>query len=130
MSDSSGHVNSQTKNKISTIEFYHPAHNSLPSDLLSKLASEISQAGKNDDCLLIVLKSAGDRSFCAGASFTELVELSDATTSKRFFMGFAGVINAIRTCGKIVIGRVLPKFLRIPNNWMLIFYILLKNWQA
>ncbi|HRO74267.1 MAG TPA: enoyl-CoA hydratase-related protein, partial [Saprospiraceae bacterium] len=64
------------------------------------------QAGKDDQSLLIVLKSAGDRSFCAGASFTELTQIDDYNTGKSFFMGFANVINAIRKCPKIVIGRV------------------------
>jgi len=109
MSETSGHVHSQTHEKITTIEFYHPAHNSLPSNLLTKLAAAVTQAGQDEHCTLIILKSAGDRSFCAGASFTELVELSELKTSKKFFMGFAGVINAIRTCGKIVIGRVQGK---------------------
>jgi len=104
-----GYVKNTIEQGISTIEFYHPAHNSLPGNLLADLQHEILEAGKNDDVLLIVLKSKGDRTFCAGASFTELVAIDSKETGKKFFMGFANVINAIRTCGKIVIGRVQGK---------------------
>ena len=102
-------VKTTKEGSISTIEFYHPAHNSLPSDLLKELADQVLAAGKDDTCLLIILKSSGERTFCAGASFTELVSISNFEEGKTFFLGFAGVINAIRTCGKIVIGRVQGK---------------------
>jgi methylglutaconyl-CoA hydratase len=104
-----GHIHVENKNKITTIEFYHPAHNSLPGYLLDELKEEILRAGKDEDTLIIVLKSAGDRSFCAGASFTELISIEDSKQGFKFFSGFASVINAIRTCGKIVIGRVQGK---------------------
>lgn len=103
---STGHVISQYNNHITTIEFFHPAHNSLPGNLLSELVAQIEHAGQDDNTLIIVLKSAGDRSFCAGASFTELTSIADYNTGKKFFMGFANVVNAIRKCPKIVIGRV------------------------
>lgn len=105
-----GYVNSTTDEKgITRIGFYHPAHNSLPGALLAKLAGAIRDAGKDPATKVIVLGSAGDRSFCAGASFDELISIGDFETGKRFFMGFANVINACRTCGKIIVGRVQGK---------------------
>lgn len=104
-----GHVNCSIKDKIATIEFFHPAHNSLPSNLLGQLADQISSCGTNEEVLLILVKSGGDRTFCAGASFNELVSIEDEQTGKNFFMGFANVINAIRKCPKIVIGRIQGK---------------------
>ncbi len=104
-----GYVKSSIENRIETIEFFHPSHNSLPSILLAKLASTITEAGQKEEVILIVLKSAGDRTFCAGASFDELVAIADKTQGLLFFSGFANVINAIRTCGKLVIGRVQGK---------------------
>lgn len=103
---SQGHVLSTYTNHITTITFYHPAQNSLPGYLLAELADKISVAGADPDTILIVLKSEGEKTFCAGASFTELASIEDFPTGKKFFMGFAGVINAIRKCPKIVIGRV------------------------
>jgi len=104
-----GHIKCDISDKVATIEFFHPAHNSLPSKLLAELSDTILNCGKDENVLLIVLKSAGERTFCAGASFDELVSIENEVEGKKFFLGFANVINAIRTCGKIVIGRVQGK---------------------
>lgn len=94
---------------LAEITFFHPKHNSLPGDILAKLAKAIQEEGKNTDTQVIVLKSGGDRTFCAGASFDELVAIEDFETGKEFFMGFARVINACRKCPKLIIGRVQGK---------------------
>ena len=96
-------------NNISYIEFYHPSHNSLPGDILRKLVNLIKSAGDNKDIKVIVLQSGGDRTFCAGASFKELVNISDEDSGKIFFSGFANVINAMRICPKLIIGRIQGK---------------------
>ncbi|WP_299683763.1 enoyl-CoA hydratase/isomerase family protein [uncultured Dokdonia sp.] len=103
------YVKEDIQNGISTITFFHPAHNSLPGDILAKLAHTITEAGKNDEVKVIILKSGGDRTFCAGASFKELININDAETGRVFFSGFANVINAMRTCPKFIIGRVQGK---------------------
>lgn len=102
----SAYVKQQIQNNIATIEFFHPEKNSLPSDLLKKLAETITEAGNNADVKVIVLKSGEDRTFCAGASFQELIAIDDAETGKVFFSGFANVINAMRKCSKPIIGRI------------------------
>lgn len=104
-----GTVELQEKDGIGTIEFFHPASNSLPGKILKKLADTVSEAGKDTNIKVIVLKSSGDRAFCAGASFDELISIEDERTGKDFFMGFANVINAIRKAPKFVIGRVQGK---------------------
>lgn len=103
------YVRKDIKDKIATIEFFHPAHNSLPSDILAKLADTITEVGQDDEVLVIILKSGGDRTFCAGASFKELISINDEQTGEQFFSGFANVINAMRKCPKFIIGRVQGK---------------------
>jgi len=103
------YVREEIQNGISTITFFHPAHNSLPGDILSELTHTITEAGNNDEVKVIILKSGGDRTFCAGASFKELISINDAETGRVFFAGFANVINAMRTCPKFIIGRVQGK---------------------
>ncbi|WP_299215250.1 enoyl-CoA hydratase/isomerase family protein [uncultured Dokdonia sp.] len=103
------YVKEDIHNGISTITFFHPAHNSLPGDILAKLTATITEAGQNDAVKVIILKSGGDRTFCAGASFKELININDAETGRVFFSGFANVINAMRTCPKFIIGRVQGK---------------------
>lgn len=104
-----GFVKHEIKNGVAFVTFGHPAHNSLPSNLLSLLKETITQLGENDDAKLIVLQSDGERTFCAGASFDELASIQDFHSGKQFFLGFANVINAIRKCPKIIIGRVQGK---------------------
>ena len=94
---------------IGTIEFFHPQSNSLPGHILSELATTITKAGKDNNIQVIILKSAGDRAFCAGASFDELIAINNEATGKEFFSGFANVINAARKCPKFIIGRVQGK---------------------
>lgn len=104
-----GSVEYQIENNIATITFEHPLSNSLPGKVLRKLADTITALGKDDEVRVIILKSAGDRAFCAGASFDELISIKDLETGTTFFSGFAGVINAARKCPKFIIGRVQGK---------------------
>lgn len=94
---------------VGTITFGHPLSNSLPGRVLQKLADTIFELGGNDEVKVIVLKSEGEKSFCAGASFDELISIKDLETGKKFFSGFANVINAARKCPKFIIGRVQGK---------------------
>lgn len=104
-----GAVNQTIENGIATVEFFHPLSNSLPGKVLANLAQTITELGQNDAVTVIVLKSAGERAFCAGASFDELISIKDFETGKKFFSGFANVINACRKCPKLIIGRVQGK---------------------
>jgi methylglutaconyl-CoA hydratase len=98
-----------SENGVATISFYHPAQNSLPAQLLHKLTAQIETAGANPDTRVIVLKSDGERTFCAGASFDELLQIKDKQAGAIFFSGFARVINACRKSPKIIIGRIQGK---------------------
>src|ERR1700761_887183 len=106
---SNGNVKSILKDGINTISFFHPAQNSLPAQLLDQLCMEIEKAGNNAKTSIIVLKSEGDRTFCAGASFDELLQIKDKEAGAEFFSGFAKVINACRKSPKIIIARVQGK---------------------
>jgi methylglutaconyl-CoA hydratase len=104
-----GHVSLHVEGGIGTITFFHPAHNSMPGKLLAELTDTITKAGQNAEINVIVLQSEGEKTFCAGASFDELISIKDTETGHRFFMGFANVINACRKCPKLIIGRVQGK---------------------
>ncbi len=103
-----GYVKSHTEHGITTIEFFHPQSNSLPAKILDELAQEIHYAGTHDTKVLI-LRSAGEGAFCAGASFDELMAIQNEKDGLRFFEGFANVINAMRKCNKLIIGRIQGK---------------------
>ena len=101
-----GSIITTIENKIATLEFGHPASNSLPSDLLNQLTHELNDLSNNQLVSVIVLKSSGSGAFCAGASFDELLAVSNQEEATQFFSGFANVLNAMRNCSKIIIGRI------------------------
>ncbi|MDX1699743.1 MAG: enoyl-CoA hydratase/isomerase family protein [Melioribacteraceae bacterium] len=106
---SEGFVKSEIQNKIAEVTFYHPKSNSLPLGLLNEMISIFENLSNNSEANVILLKSKGEKTFCAGASFDELLEIKDFEGGKRFFMGFARLINAMRKCSKIIVGRVQGK---------------------
>src|SRR5215211_4028792 len=101
-----GYVTSETHNTITTIEFFHPQSNSLPHRLLDDLAKEIHAVGTDKETTVVILRSAGEKAFCAGASFDELSHIDNEKKGFQFFSGFADVINAMRKCPKFIIGRI------------------------
>lgn len=104
-----GYVKLEVANGLATIVFFHPKGNSMPSAQLARLAEAIREAGEDEQARLILLKSDGEKAFCAGANFDELLAITNEAEGKTFFMGFAQVINAIRTAGKLVVCRVQGK---------------------
>ena len=104
-----GTVISSIRENIATISFYHPASNSFPSTLLNQLIAIIDRLGADENVRIIILKSEGEKAFCAGAFFDELLEITNNEEGEQFFLGFANLINAMRKCPKLIIGRVQGK---------------------
>jgi methylglutaconyl-CoA hydratase len=98
-------VKQEVKNNIGYITFFHPAGNSFPSAQLQQLVETIQELDKNENATIIVLQSEGN-TFCAGASFDELLQIDNLTDGKQFFSGFANVINTMRNCSKLIVGKV------------------------
>lgn len=104
-----GYVKTEPNERISVIEFFHPKGNSLPSAILNDLAQEIHSEGLREETKVIVLRSGGKGAFCAGASLQELMTIKDEGEGKKFFNGFALVINAMRKCPKLIVARIQGK---------------------
>ena len=100
------YVKSEFHNGVTTIEFFHPQSNSLPGKLLEELAQKIHGAGNDEDTKVILLRSAGEKAFCAGASFDELAAIKTKEQGLEFFSHFAHVINAMRKCPQFIIARI------------------------
>lgn len=99
-------VTSEIAGGVGTVTFFHPQGNSMPGVQLARLAAEIKSLGDNPNVSVIVLKSGGEKAFCAGASFSELLSITNEADGKAFFSGFANVINAMRKAPKLVIARI------------------------
>jgi len=104
-----GYIKLEIENKIATLTFFHPKSNSFPSHLLTELTNHFNQLSDNDNVNVILLKSEGEKTFCAGASFDELMEIDNFEDGKKFFLGFAKLVNAMRKCNKIIVGRIQGK---------------------
>lgn len=100
------YVSLTVENGIGTIEFFHPSHNALPGKLLKQLEEAFNRAGVDPSIKVVVFKSGGNKSFCAGANFQELLQIRNEEEGMKFFSGFANVINAMRKCSKIIVGRI------------------------
>jgi methylglutaconyl-CoA hydratase len=101
-----GTLSTTIDNNIATLTFGHPASNSFPGALLSQLADALQLISHNNDVAVVVLQSEGEGAFCAGASFNELLAVSNLDDGATFFSGFANVINAMRSCPKLIVGRI------------------------
>ena len=105
----SGSVSVDVVDGVGTITFFHPKSNSLPGALLKEMAQTVTDCGENPDIRVIVLKSSGEKAFCAGASFDELKAISSPEQGKEFFMGFARLILAMKRCPRFIIARLQGK---------------------
>lgn len=100
------YVKTEVHKGIAFIDFFHPQSNALPGALLKELTNAVLHAGTDPNTAVIVLRSGGEKAFCAGASFDELTAIQNAKQGLEFFSGFASVINAMRKCPKFIIVRV------------------------
>ncbi len=103
------YVKTEIIDGVGEIEFFHPKSNSLPSKMLKELAKSITDFGNRKSIKCIILKSAGERVFCAGAFFDELVEIDNEVDGYEFFSGFSNVIRAIKNAPKFVVALVQGK---------------------
>jgi methylglutaconyl-CoA hydratase len=101
-----GYVKVEREHGIATIEFFHPQSNSLPGKILDTLAKDIHSEGLNAATKVIILRSAGEKIFCAGASFDELAAITTEKEGLHFFSGFANVLNAMRKVPQFIIARI------------------------
>ncbi|MFC4477952.1 enoyl-CoA hydratase/isomerase family protein [Flavobacterium chungangensis] len=109
LENTNGSLETSFQNTIATVQFGHPASNSFPRELLNRLTAEINSLSRNEEVSVIVLKSEGEKTFCSGASFNELLKVESEEQGLEFFSGFAHLLNAMRNCNKIIIGRVQGK---------------------
>lgn len=109
LENANGSLETSFQNTIATVQFGHPASNSFPRQLLDRLTAEINFLSRNENVSVIILKSKGAKAFCSGASFDELLQVENEEQGTEFFSGFAHLINAMRNCNKLIIGRVQGK---------------------
>jgi enoyl-CoA hydratase/carnithine racemase len=94
-------------NGILTITIDREAkRNALDRDTLYELEEAFTDASSRDAVRVIVLRGAGDRSFCAGADLAEVLGHASLDESRRHFDGVARVMRAMERASQPVIARV------------------------
>ena len=84
---SQAYVNISVREGVGEVVFFHPSGNSLPGEILNRIAAGILELGQDAEVKVIVLKSDGAKAFCAGASFDELMAIDNEEKGKVFFSG-------------------------------------------
>ena len=69
---------------VATLCFWHPMGNSFTSNLLQNFVDALENLNQNEAVKVIILKSEGEKIFCSGASFDELLELKNREDATRF----------------------------------------------
>lgn len=104
-----GYLYTHIQQGIAILQFTHPASNALTMELLARFEHVLGELSENPAIRVILLTSEGDGAFCAGASLEELTAITNIDQGTAFFNGFARLINAMRSCKKIIITRVQGK---------------------
>jgi methylglutaconyl-CoA hydratase len=107
--DTNGKVTVSMVNHVASISFAHPKSNSLTVKMLKELTNTINAAAENQDVKVIVIRSEGEKTFSAGASFDELLQIKGFNSGKEYFMTFVRLFSAMRNCQKFIIARVQGK---------------------
>ena len=105
---SDSYVQIEVDGGVASIEFYHEKKNSMPAVQLKELTEAVERCAKDRDVRVLILRSEGDGAFCAGASFDELVAISNEQEGLAFFSGFAHD-QRHEKAPKIHLGRVQGK---------------------
>lgn len=91
---------------IAIVKIYRPeALNAMNSDVISDLSRTIDIISADDNIKVVIITGAGERSFCAGADISYMVNI-DPMTAERYATSAQGVINKIARLEKPVIGAV------------------------
>lgn len=101
-------INTKIEEKIAEVTFHHPQSNSFPSSQLVELSQTFEHLSKEEDVNVILLKSKG-KTFCAGASFDELLQIKSLEESQKFFNSFGQLLNSMKNCSKTIVCSVQGK---------------------
>ena len=79
--------------------------NILGSEAIEELTAEFQRLSREDDCLVVVLRGAGDKAFIGGADIYEMAAL-DQAAAEVFIGRLAALCEAVRACPAPVIARL------------------------
>lgn len=100
------YVQVEPQEDVAIIRINRPeALNAMNTDVISELSRAIDIVGVDDGIKVVIITGAGDRSFCAGADISYMVDI-DPMTAERYASSAQSVLNKIEKLEKPVIAAV------------------------
>jgi len=100
------YIQVEPQEDVAIIRINRPeALNAMNTDVISELSRAIDIVGVDDGIKVAIITGAGDRSFCAGADISYMVDI-DPMTAERYASSAQSVLNKIEKLEKPVIAAV------------------------
>jgi 3-hydroxypropionyl-coenzyme A dehydratase len=100
------YIQVEPQEDVAIIRINRPeALNAMNTDVISELSRAIDIVGVDDGIKVVIITGAGDRSFCAGADISYMVDI-DPMTAERYASSAQSVLNKIEKLEKPVIAAV------------------------
>src|SRR5688572_12443105 len=100
------YIQLESQGEIAILRINRPeALNAMNIDVISELSQTIDKVGADESIKVIIITGAGEKSFCAGADISYMVDI-DPITAEKYASSAQAVINKIERLEKPVIGAV------------------------
>jgi len=100
------YIQVEPQEDVAIIRINRPeALNAMNTDVITELSRAIDIVGVDDGINVVIITGAGDRSFCAGADISYMVDI-DPMTAERYASSAQSVLNKIEKLEKPVIAAV------------------------
>lgn len=100
------YIQLEPQGEIALIRINRPeALNAMNIDVISELSRTIDIVGADENIKVVIITGAGEKSFCAGADISYMVNI-DPITAEKYASSAQSVLNKIERIDKPVIGAV------------------------
>jgi 3-hydroxypropionyl-coenzyme A dehydratase len=100
------YIQLESQGEIAILRINRPeALNAMNIDVISELSQTIDKVGADESIKVIIITGAGEKSFCAGADISYMVDI-DPITAEKYASSAQSVLNKIERIEKPVIGAI------------------------
>ena len=100
------YIQLESQGEIAILRINRPeALNAMNIDVISELSQTIDKVGADESIKVIIITGAGEKSFCAGADISYMVNI-DPITAEKYASSAQSILNKIERLEKPVIGAV------------------------
>ena len=100
------YIQLESQGEIAILRINRPeALNAMNNDVISELSQTIDKVGADESIKVIIITGAGEKSFCAGADISYMVDI-DPITAEKYASSAQSVLNKIERIEKPVLGAI------------------------